>query len=89
RNVKGYILVPGGYGTLDELFETLTLVATDIRDKTPIILIGVSFWQGLIDWIKTSLLKEKFINDKELDLIYLTDNVEDAVKFISSAQNLD
>lgn len=89
RNVKGYILVPGGYGTLDELFETLTLVATDIRDKTPIILIGVSFWQGLIDWIKTSLLKERFINEKELDLIYLTDNVEDAVKFISSYQNID
>lgn len=83
KYAQGFIVLPGGFGTLDELFETITLIQTEKIMKIPIVLIGTEYWQGLIDWIKDKLLKSGYIHKKDLDLFYLTDDVNEAVKHIS------
>lgn len=76
---QGFVVMPGGFGTLDELFEAMTLIQTHKIEKFPIILVGKSFWQGLIDWVKSTLLeKNGNISPKDMDLIHLVDT-EDAV----------
>lgn len=79
----GFIIFPGGYGTLDELFETITLIQTRKIHPFPVILIGHDFWDGLMDWIKQTL-DEKFhtISPEDLNLIHVTDDVDEAVKII-------
>jgi len=80
---QGFIVMPGGFGTLDELFESLTLIQTHKIGRFPIILVGSSFWTGLIDWIKDVLLaQEANISPKDMDLITVVDTAEDAVKAI-------
>lgn len=80
---QGFIVMPGGMGTLDELFEALTLIQTRKIGRFPIILVGSTFWGGLIDWIKDVLLeKEKNINPEDMDLIKIVDTAEDAVALI-------
>ena len=84
KYAQGFIVLPGGYGTLDEMFEALTLIQTKKSGKFPIILIGTEFWSGLINWIKDVLLKEeKNINEEDLDLIKIVDSPEEAVKQIN------
>ncbi len=70
---QGFVVMPGGFGTLDELFEAMTLIQTHKIESFPIILVGKEFWQGLIDWIKTALLEAGNISLKDLDLIHLVD----------------
>lgn len=82
KYAQGFIVMPGGFGTLDELFETITLIQTEKIMKIPIVLIGTDYWQGLIDWIKDKLIQNAYINKKDLDIFYLTDDVNDAVKYI-------
>src|SRR3546814_8740485 len=72
-----YIALPGGFGTLDELFEVLTLVQTRKVPPAPIVLIGTEFWSGLIDWIKVQLLKQRLIGPHDLELITITDDRSD------------
>lgn len=80
---QGFIVMPGGMGTLDELFEALTLIQTRKIGRFPIILVGSKFWSGLMDWIKDVLLsQEKNINPEDLDLIKIVDTAEDAVALI-------
>ena len=79
---QGFIVLPGGFGTLDELFEAITLIQTYKIGKFPIILVGSSYWQGLIDWIKQTVLLEGNISAEDLDLISIVDTAEDAVKKI-------
>jgi len=81
---QAIIVMPGGFGTLDELFETLTLIQTDKITKVPVVLVGTDFWTGLVDWIKETML-DKFgnISPGDIDLIPIVDNVEDIVKIIS------
>ena len=81
---QAIIVMPGGFGTLDELFETLTLIQTDKITKVPVVLVGTDFWTGLVDWIKTIML-DKFgnISPGDIDLIPIVDNVEDIVKIIA------
>lgn len=80
---QGFIVLPGGFGTLDEFFEAVTLIQTKKIGKFPIILVGVDYWKGLLDWIKDSLLnKENNINDEDLSLIKLVDTAEEAVEQI-------
>ena len=80
---QGFIALPGGFGTFDELFEALTLIQTGKIGKFPIVLVGKNYWGGLVDWItKTVLEKENNINTKDLDLFKLVDTVDDAVKCI-------
>lgn len=77
---QGFIVMPGGFGTLDELFESLTLIQTHKIGRFPIVLVGIDFWKGLIDWVKEVLLaKEANISPNDMDLIKIVDNAEDAV----------
>lgn len=76
---QGFVVMPGGLGTLDELFEALTLIQTQKIKKIPIILVGRKFWEGLLDWIKTQLLTEKNISPEDLDLIEIVETPEEVV----------
>ena len=78
------VFLPGGFGTLDELFESLTLVQTGKITHYPIVLFGTDFWAGLVDWITTTLLERGTISAKDRDLFFVTDSVDDAVAHISA-----
>jgi uncharacterized protein (TIGR00730 family) len=82
---QAFVVMPGGFGTLDELFEALTLVQTGKLDKRPIILYGSHFWGGLIDWFRDILLTEfKTISDHDPDVLHVVDTPEEAVKVITN-----
>jgi len=84
KYAQGFIVLPGGFGTLDELFEALTLIQTKKTGQFPVILVGKSFWGGLLEWIKTTLLdSESNISPKDLDLIKLVDTADEAVEEIN------
>lgn len=84
KYAQAFVALPGGFGTMDELFETLTLVQTNKISKVPIILVGTEYWSGLLDWIKNTMLeKEKNINAVDLDLMPLTDDPEEVVRIIN------
>ncbi len=74
RYAQGYVFLPGGFGTLDELFEALTLIQTKRSQPFPIYLMGKDYWLGLIDWIKATPLKKGFISEGDLDLLQITDD---------------
>ncbi len=74
----GFVIFPGGFGTLDELFEALTLVQTHKIHRFPIILFGKSYWSGLLDWITSTLLEEGAVSREDLNLLIVTDSVEEA-----------
>ena len=74
---QGFVVMPGGFGTLDELFEAITLIQTNKIEKFPIILVGTSYWEGLIDWIKKVLLNQhRAISAIDMDLIQMVDTPE-------------
>ena len=79
---QGFVVMPGGMGTLDELFEAITLIQTKKIGKFPIVLFGSSYWSGLIDWIKDVMLGHANISDPDLDLFSIVDSEEEAVKII-------
>ena len=80
---QAFVIMPGGLGTLDEMFEAMTLVQTKKINKRPIVLVGSSYWQGLIDWITKSVLEEENnISIDDLKLIQIVDTAEEAVKYI-------
>jgi len=83
KHASAYVVLPGGFGTLDELAEILTLVQTGKTRKIPIILVGTNFWQGFLDWIKTQLLeKTKTIGEEDLQLLTLVDDAKSVVNII-------
>ncbi len=83
RYSQGFVVMPGGFGTLDELFESLTLIQTEKIGRFPIVLVGTDFWGGLIDWIKKVMLEQyKNVSPKDLDLFILVDTAEQAVEAI-------
>ncbi|HLV29157.1 MAG TPA: TIGR00730 family Rossman fold protein [Burkholderiaceae bacterium] len=77
-----YIALPGGFGTLDELFEVTTLVQTRKIPEAPIVLIGTEFWAGLLDWIRSHLLGNGLIGKNDLDLFFVTDDLDAVMKHI-------
>lgn len=77
---EGFVLFPGGFGTLDELFEALTLIQTGKIQRFPVILFGSAYWQGLLDWMRGHLLAEGKIDAEDLDLVHVTDSIEEAAK---------
>lgn len=79
---NAYIIFPGGFGTMDELFEALTLIQTKKIRNFPVVLFGSQYWQGMLQWITTTMLNERYINEEDLSLIHLTDSPQDAVDFI-------
>jgi uncharacterized protein (TIGR00730 family) len=81
---QGFVVMPGGFGTLDELFEAITLIQTNKIEKFPIILVGSEFWKGLITWIKQTMLTMGNISPHDLDLITLADTEEEVVEIIDT-----
>lgn len=80
---QGFVVMPGGFGTLDELFEAITLIQTNKIDKFPIILVGSEFWNGLMDWVKkTLLLNNNNISPDDLDLIHIVDNADEVIDIL-------
>ena len=82
KYAQAFVVLPGGVGTLDELFEALTLVQTNKIKPIPIILVGASFWQGLIDWLKNSLLENGMINEENLQLLQVVETKEEVLNII-------
>ena len=79
---QAFVCLPGGFGTLDELFEALTLVQTKKVTKFPVVLLGSDYWGGLYDWIEKTVLDAGKISPDDLDLIQLTDSVDEVVRII-------
>jgi uncharacterized protein (TIGR00730 family) len=77
-----YIILPGGFGTMDELFESITLIQTHKIRPFPVILVGSKYWKGLLDWIKEVVLKEGKISPSDLEILQLTDEPEEIIKII-------
>jgi uncharacterized protein (TIGR00730 family) len=77
-----YVILPGGFGTMDELFEALTLIQTKKIKSFPLILMGSAYWRGLVDWLKNTMLAEGKISPADLDLIQVVDEPEEVVKLI-------
>ena len=79
---QGFIVLPGGFGTMDEMFEALTLIQTKKINERPVVLVGVDYWKGLIDWIKITMLNEGNISAPDLDFFKLVDTEEEALQYI-------
>lgn len=82
KYAQGFIVFPGGFGTLDELFEALTLIQTNKIDRIPIVLIGKDYWEGLTTWIEKKLVTDGLISAEDTDLFMVTDNYEEAVEYV-------
>ncbi len=79
---QAFVIMPGGFGTLDELFEAMTLVQTRKIAKRPIVLLGTAYWSGLFDWVRNVQLKEGYISESDLSLFKITDSTDEALQFI-------
>lgn len=80
---QGFVVMPGGFGTLDELFEAITLIQTNKIDKFPIILVGREFWSGLIDWVRTTLLDNfQNISAGDIDIVQIVDTAEEVIEIL-------
>ena len=82
KYASGYVIMPGGFGTLDEFFESLTLIQTGKIRRFPVVLMGRKYWEGLIRWMEQTLVEEGTISAADMNLFYLTDRPEDAVEYI-------
>jgi hypothetical protein len=82
----GFVFMPGGYGTLDEFFEVVTLVQTQRISRFPLILFGSHYWKGLLQWMKTTVEKPAFISRGDIELATVTDSVDDAIRLILDYQ---
>jgi len=80
RYAQGFVFLPGGYGTLDELFEILTLIQTKKTQPVPVFLMGSSYWKGLIHWLKDTMLAHKCISKSDLDIFTITDSTDEVAK---------
>jgi uncharacterized protein (TIGR00730 family) len=83
---QGFIVLPGGLGTLDELFEALTLAQTGKVTSFPVVLLGVDYWSGLIDWLRDTALDRGTIRQSDLDMLHLTDDVDEAVALMVASR---
>ena len=83
---QGYVVLPGGLGTFDELFEALTLVQTQKVTSFPVVLMGVDYWSGLLAWLRETVLAEGKIRAEDLEMITVTDDVEEAVRLMALAR---
>jgi uncharacterized protein (TIGR00730 family) len=82
KYAQAFVVLPGGFGTIDELFEALTLVQTGKVTSFPVILFGTAYWSGLLDWLRSTMLAERKINEVDLDLMHCTDDIDDVVDTI-------
>jgi uncharacterized protein (TIGR00730 family) len=86
KYARGFVVLPGGLGTFDELFEALTLVQTQKVTSFPVVLIGTAYWSGLLEWLRGTVLADGKINQADLDMLQLTDDVDEAVALIQAGQ---
>ena len=86
KYAQGFIVLPGGFGTFDELFEALTLVQTQKVTSFPIVLLGASYWSGLVDWLRHTVLADQKISEADLDMFHVTDDAEKAVAVMVEAR---
>jgi uncharacterized protein (TIGR00730 family) len=86
KYAQGFIVLPGGFGTFDELFEALTLVQTQKVTSFPIVLVGTAYWSGLVDWLRSTVLADGKISEPDLDMFLVTDDVDEAVAVMVRAQ---
>ena len=84
KYAQAFVILPGGMGTMDEMFEALTLAQTEKIENFPVILMGKSYWSGLIDWLKNTMLEEGMIAEKDFDFIYMTDDPKEAAAIAES-----
>ncbi len=85
KYAQGFIVLPGGFGTFDELFEALTLVQTEKVTSFPIVLVGTAYWSGLVDWLRDTVLEHGRISAADLDMFTVTDDVDEAVQVMARA----
>jgi uncharacterized protein (TIGR00730 family) len=85
KYAQAFVILPGGFGTLDELFEALTLVQTTKVTRFPVILFGSAYWSGLIDWIRTTMLSHGTVSAADLDLLHVTDDIAEVLAVIQAA----
>jgi uncharacterized protein (TIGR00730 family) len=85
----GYVGMPGGYGTLDEIFEAVTMIQTGKITSFPLVLFGTEFWTPLLDWIRGTLIEDGTVSPADIDLFTLTDDVEEAVQIIKDAERTE
>ena len=81
---QGFVVMPGGFGTLDELFEAITLIQTKKIAKFPIILVGSDFWSGLFHWVKDVLLKERYIKPEDMKLVQIVDTEDEVIEILDA-----
>ena len=86
KYAQGFVVLPGGLGTFDELFEALTLVQTQKVTSFPLALLGVDYWQGMISWLRDTVLADGKISESDLDMMILTDDVDEAVRLMIKAR---
>jgi uncharacterized protein (TIGR00730 family) len=86
KYAQAFVILPGGFGTLDELFEALTLVQTRKVTRFPVVLFGSEYWSGLVDWLRTTMVPAATIRDTDLDLFTVTDDVDEVVRIIQLAE---
>jgi len=84
---QGYVVLPGGLGTLDELFEALTLVQTGKITRFPVVLVGVDYWGGLIGWLRETALADGKVSEKDFDMFMVTDDIDEAVRLMVAARD--
>ncbi len=82
KHTVGFAIYPGGFGTMDELFEAMTLVQTGKVAKFPIVLVGQDYWRGLVDWLKNTMLASSCIHQEDLDLVQVVDSADEAARII-------
>ena len=85
KYAQAFVVFPGGFGTFDELFEALTLVQTGKVTSFPVVLFGSDYWGGLIDWLRGTVLAEGKIAERDLDLLHVTDDIDEVVRIIGVA----
>lgn len=88
KYANAYVIMPGGFGTLDELFEAVTLIQTNRVKPYPVILFGTEYWSGLIDWIRKQLLSNQMISPQDLDIIHMTDSPEEVVAIVKRSTGM-
>jgi hypothetical protein len=87
KYAQAFVIMPGGFGTLDELFEALTLVQTRKVNQFPVILMGSKYWSGLLEWIRQTMVPAGNVGARDVDLLRVTDDVDEAVRIISDAES--
>ena len=86
KYAQGFVVLPGGFGTFDELFEAVTLVQTEKVTSFPVVLMGASYWSGLLDWLKTTVMADGKIDEADLAILDLTDDPDEAVRIVTAAE---